>query len=124
MSAKEEAPQFQLDILKWLVVFALIFGGVYANSVYSDQVDLLYRVIALLVGGLVAAFIAVQTEKGHSFWNLLKDSQLELRKVVWPTRPETNQTTLLVVVVVIITAIILWGLDTFFGWIASNIIGS
>ena len=124
MSTKEESPQFQLDSLKWLVVVALILGGAYANSVYSEQVDLLYRVIALVIGGVVTAFIAVQTEKGHAFWNLLKDSQLELRKVVWPTRPETNQTTLLVVIVVIITAIILWGLDTFFGWIASNIIGS
>ena len=47
----------------------------------------------------------------------------EALRVVWPTRQERNQTTLMVVVVVLIMSMILWGLDTFFGWIASLVIG-
>ena len=43
--------------------------------------------------------------------------------MVWPTRQETTQTTLVVVVVVVVMALILWGLDTFLGWIASMLIG-
>jgi len=54
---------------------------------------------------------------------LLKEARIEIRKVVWPTRPETIQTTLIVVAVVLVMALILWGLDTFLGWIISQFIG-
>lgn len=123
MSAKIETAEFRLDGLKWLVVVALVLGGAIANSYYSAEFPILYRVIALLLIGAVACFVAVNTAKGHSFWELLKASQLEIRKVVWPTRQETIQTTLIVVAVTIVTAIILWGLDSFFGYLASLVIG-
>ncbi len=123
MSAKIETAEFRLDGLKWLVVVALVLGGAFANSYYSAEFPVLYRVLALVALGVVACAVAVNTAKGHSFWGLLKASQVEIRKVVWPTRQEQIQTTLLVVVVVLIAAIILWGLDSLFGYIASLIIG-
>ena len=49
--------------------------------------------------------------------------QIEVRKVVWPTRQETIQTTLIVVVMVIIVAIILWLLDMFLGWSIGLLMG-
>jgi preprotein translocase subunit SecE len=36
---------------------------------------------------------------------------MEVRKVVWPTRQETLQTTLVVIVMVLILAIIMWLFD-------------
>ncbi len=123
MSAKTGAAVYRLDSLKWLLVVLLVAAGVWANSYFSDQVALLYRVLGLVVGGVLVAFVAVNTAKGAAFWGLVKESQLEVRKVVWPTREETNQTTLIVVAVVFVMALILWGLDTFLGWIASLIIG-
>ena len=54
---------------------------------------------------------------------LMHGAYNEALRVVWPTRQERNQTTLMVVVVVLIMSMILWGLDTFFGWIASIVIG-
>lgn len=123
MNAKAEAADFQLDGLKWLVVIALVIGGAVANTLYAAEFPILYRVIGLLVLGIAACFVAVKTAKGHAFWELLKASQVEIRKVVWPTSQETIQTTLVVVVVVIIAAVILWGLDSLFGFIASKIIG-
>lgn len=123
MNTKAESPQFRLDGLKWLVIVAGVIGAAFANSYFADDVALLYRVLALLVAGAVLCFIAVNTAKGYSFWELVKSAQVELRKVVWPTRPETNQTTLMVLVVVFIAALILWGLDAFFGWLASQVIG-
>ena len=122
MSTQVESSEFKLDGLKWLVVIAIVFGGAFANSYYSE-IGLLYRVLALVALGLMAAFIAVQTAKGNAFWSLLKAAQVEVRKVVWPTAQETHQTTLIVLVVVVITALILWGLDTLFGYLASLIIG-
>ena len=123
MNAKVEEKEFQLDSLKWLLVVAIVIGGAVANSYYSDQIDLIYRVIALLLFGGVAEFVSVNTAKGYAFWNLLKAAQVEVRKVVWPSREETTRTTLVVVAFVIFMAVVLWGLDTGLGFVASKIIG-
>ena len=48
--------------------------------------------------------------------NFLREVRDELRKVVWPTREETVQTTLVVMIVVTVVAIALWLLDMFLGW--------
>ena len=122
MSAAKEEKQSQLDGLKWLLVAALLGGAVYGNYYYSAE-SLLYRVLVLVVVAAIAAFIALQTSKGHAFWALLKGDYTESRRVVWPTRQERNQTTLMVVAVVLLMSLILWGLDSLFGWLASMIIG-
>ena len=115
--------QTRFDWAKWIVVVGLVAAGVIANQVYSDQLQLYYRVPALLVGAVVALFIAAQTAKGAAFWNLLKESLVEVRRVVWPSVQETHQTTLIVLVTVVIMMIILWILDSLFGWVASLILG-
>ncbi len=122
MNTKTEAKEYSMDPLKWLLVLGLIAVGVVGNSHFSAE-PLLYRVLGLLVVAAVAILIALQTEKGAGLWRLLRESMVEVRKVVWPSRQETNQTTLIVIAVVIVMSIILWLLDTFFGWIASLIIG-
>ncbi len=122
MNAKVETKEFRLDGLKWLLVVLLVAAGVVGNSYYSD-VAVLYRVLALLVGGMAAAFVAVNTAKGSAFWNLLTEARTEFRRVVWPSRQEVNQTTLIVVAVVVVMSIVLWALDSLLGWLASLIIG-
>lgn len=122
MSVKSNNNAYPLNWLRWLVVIAIVAGGIVANSIYGD-VPLIYRVLAMLVLAAVALFVAVNTEQGSAVWDVVKESQTEVRKVVWPTRQETNQTTLIVVVLVIITGFILWGLDSLLGWLASLIIG-
>ena len=117
-----EAAEGRLDSLKWIVVLALVAGGVYGNSYYGDQ-PILYRVLALVVLALIAGWVASLTQKGGDFLTLVKGSRTEIRKVVWPTRQETTQTTLIVFVFVIITGLILWGLDCVLGWLASLILG-
>ena len=111
-----------LDWLKWLVVVALLAGGVYGNWYYQDE-SLLVRVVALITLAIVSALIAVQTERGRGNWSLMKEARIEVRRVVWPTNQETTQTTLVVIVLVFIFALILWGLDSLLGWAISSIIG-
>ena len=118
----EAAEGSRLDSVKWVVVAIIVGAGVYGNSYFSDE-SLLYRVLGLLALGLVAGFIALQTSQGVAFWNLTKDSRTEIRKVVWPTRQETVQTTLIVVGFVLLVALMLWGLDSFLGWLVSLAIG-
>ena len=122
MNASAESQSGSLDGLKWLVVIALLAAGIGGNVYYADQ-SLLYRVIGLIAIALVAAFVAVQTVQGAAFWKLAKEARTEIRKVVWPTRQENTQTTLIVVAFVLVTALILWGLDTFLGWLVSLAIG-
>ena len=122
MNAKVEVNEYPLNWLRWLIVVVLVAVGVVGNS-YYDDLGLLYRVVALLALGLLTLWVAVNTAQGSAIWGTVKESQTEIRKVVWPTRQETNQTTLIVVVLTIIMAIILWGLDTLLGWVASLIIG-
>ena len=111
-----------LDWLKWLVVAALLGGGVYGNWYYGDE-SLLIRVVALIAVALLAGFIAIQTERGRNTWTLVKEARSEIRRVVWPSNQETTQTTLVVLVLIVIFALILWGLDSLLGWIVSSVIG-
>ena len=122
MNANTEVNAGGLDSLKWLVVVLLLAAGIGGNFYYAEY-SLLYRVLGLLVLAFVAAFVAVQTAQGAAFWKLAKEARTEIRKVVWPTRQETTQTTLIVVAFVIVMALILWGLDTLLGWLVSLAIG-
>jgi preprotein translocase subunit SecE len=63
------------------------------------------------------------TAKGQAFLQLLKDANIERRKVVWPTRQETTQTTMIVVAVVVVVGLALWGLDTLLGWLVKLLVG-
>ena len=123
MNTTADSPQYKLDGLKWLCVAAIIAAGTVGNAYYSEEIPILYRVLAMVVMGAVAAFIALQTAKGSAFWALLQSARIEMRKVVWPTKPEANQTTMMVLVVVFVMAMILWGLDALVGKIASFILG-
>lgn len=122
MNAKTEAPATRFDLFKWILVALIVAGGIIANSYYSD-VSLAYRVPALVVAALVALGVAATTAKGGALLGLLRESIVEVRKVVWPTVQETHQTTLIVIIVVLVMAVILWALDSLLGWIASLILG-
>ena len=122
MNTKVESGETRMDGLKWIVVIALVFGGAYANYHFGSQ-PMLYRVLGMIVIGAIAAFVAVNTAKGQAFWTLVKEAQIEVRKVVWPTTTETNQTTALVGVVVIIAALFLWVVDWLIGQVARLVLG-
>ena len=108
MSAENDAKTSPLDWFKWLVVTALLGGAVVGNYMYSDF-PILYRVLGVVALMLAGLGLAVTTEKGAAFWQLLKEANIERRKVVWPTRQETTQTTLIVVAFVFVAALVLWG---------------
>ncbi len=110
MSEKTEKQSNPMDMLKWLVVFALLAGLVTANTMYGE-ISVLYRALVAVAVVVIAGFIAATTEKGSTFLNFAKESRLEVRKVVWPTRQEANQTTLIVLAATLVMALVLWGID-------------
>ena len=91
---------------------AAAIGGFY----YFDDQATWIRVIGLLVALLVAGMIALQTQLGKAAWTFRREAVIEMRKVVWPTRKETAQTTMVVLAVVMIVAVLLWLLDMFLAW--------
>ena len=118
----EATAQSPLDMLKWLVVAVIVAGGIFGNWYYGYQ-PLLFRVMGLLALAAVAVFVAGQTDKGRSIWTLMKEARGEIRRVIWPKREETVQTTVIVLVLVLIFALILWLLDSGLSWIVSALIG-
>lgn len=112
----------KLDILKLVVALAILISAIAAFYIYSDQSQLL-RVVGLLAAGGVSIAIALRTEKGRTLWAFIQDAQVEVRKVVWPTRQETVQTTIIVIIAVIVFAIILGSLDWGLGWAIEQVIG-
>ncbi|TEB74710.1 preprotein translocase subunit SecE [Pseudomonas aeruginosa] len=122
MNAKAEAKESRFDLLKWLLVAVLVVVAVVGNQYFSAQ-PILYRVLGILVLAVIAAFLALQTAKRQAFFSLAKEARVEIRKVVWPSRQETTQTTLIVVAVVLVMALLLWGLDSLLGWLVSMIVG-
>lgn len=86
---------------------------------YFDPLQLgkdLYKVLVLLLGLIVAIFIFLKSEQGSRLIVFLKETRIELRKVVWPTKDETIKTTGMIMIAVVIVAIFLWIVDAFFTW--------
>jgi len=114
MSVKAESQGSALDLVKNIVAIALVFAAIAGFYIYSEA-SFLYRVLGLVAVFLVAAGIALTTSSGKGLLGFMKNARLEVRKMVWPTRVETIQTTLMVVVIVVILAIFLGLIDKLLG---------
>lgn len=121
MKAKVETQSDKLDAVKWVLVVALVALAVGGN-LYFSAAPLLYRVVGVVALLAVAAFVFMQTAKGEQFLLLAKEARTEIRKVVWPTRPETTQTTLIVLAAVALVALLLWLIDSLLSWIIKSLI--
>ena len=111
------------DLAKWIVAFAILASGIAGFYYWSDE-SLLLRVIGLLILTAAAVFVAGQTEKGRAAWDFVREAHTEVRKVVWPTRKETTQTTLIVIAMVGLVAVIMWILDGLFAWLVKQLLGT
>ena len=122
MNAKTENQTTGADKAKWAAVAVLFVAGLVANSYYGD-IALPLRVIGWIVlfGALLG--IATLTTQGKRAIVFSKDARIELRKVVWPNRQETLQTTVMVVICVTIMGILLWGLDSILLWVVGFLTG-
>lgn len=122
MNSEAEAASSSLDSVK-LVGALLLFIGSLGAYYFFAEASWVVRVLGLVAAGIVALLIASQTAQGRSILDYLKDTQIEVRKVVWPTREETVQTTGVVIVVVVVTGVFLWLLDVALGWLTRWLMG-
>ncbi|CRI66161.1 putative Preprotein translocase secE subunit [Thiocapsa sp. KS1] len=110
MNSRAEARGAGLDTAKLAIAALLLVSGIFAFY-FFEGLSVLLRVIGLLVISGGAAVVALQTERGRALWQFMSDARMEVRKVVWPSRQETLQTTLIVIVMVLVVGIILWLFD-------------
>ena len=110
------------NYFRWSVGLVLIAIAIYGNSYYSLE-PLLYRVLGVLVLLGLSTVVLLTTIEGKEALKLILESRTEIRRVVWPSRPETTQTTLIVIVAITIAGLILWGLDSLFGWATASLLG-
>ena len=119
---KHEASNNRFDLALWLVVVAIILGGVYANTQFVSVSVLIRAIAGIAIAGL-AIGIALQTERGRATWELAKEARVEVRRVIWPNRQELTQTTIIVVIAVIVVGLLLWCIDSLFSWGVQSVIG-
>ena len=110
------------NYIRWFLGIAIIGLAVYGNA-YFAQEALLYRVLGVIVVSALGLFVLSTTVEGRESLKIVLESRTEIRRVVWPTRTETTQTVLIVVVAIFVCALVLWGLDSLFGWFMANLLG-
>lgn len=103
------------DNIKLIVAVVLMMAAIALFYTYSEYSTLL-RVLGLLATVGISLFIASKTAIGSTVLSYIGDTNVEVRKVVWPTRQETLQTTLVVILMVMLVALMLWGIDSLLGW--------
>jgi preprotein translocase subunit SecE len=111
-----------LDTVKLVAAIAILVGGIVAFYTLGAYPLAVRWVIVLATFG-AGVFVALQSVQGREFWHFVQGSRVELRKVMWPTRQESLQTTLIVIVAVFVMAIFFWFLDWILGAITRALTG-
>ena len=101
-----------LNTLLWILVAvffaAAAIGNVYFQKVYSLPI----RVVGVVIALVIAFAFATITNQGTKARTFFSEAKVEGRKVVWPTRAETRQTTLIVIAVTVLTSLFFWAIDS------------
>src|SRR5690625_5661499 len=108
----------------WIRGLLIAAAGISAFYEFAVQVIAPVRALGMLAAIVVGALVVSKTVRGRDFFLFLKEADVERRKVVWPTRNETLQTTLVVIVITLIVAFLLFLMDAVFGWVVRHLIGS
>jgi len=104
------------------VAIALLIAGIAAFYLLDTLPD--WKRWSIAGVGLVAAIgVFALSPMGRRFWQFILDSRVELRKVVWPNRQETLQTTGVVLFVIVVAGAFFWVLDLLLAWITRMLSG-
>ena len=122
MAKEADMQQVAADKAK-LIVAGTVLVISFVLFYYFAEESFLYRLLGIVSGFLVAVGLFFTTVPGRATSSFLLTARTELRKMVWPTKPETLQTTLIVFIVVMIVALFLWVIDRLLSWFMQWLIG-
>ena len=109
------------DKIKFTLALVILAAGVVGFYLLSEQAMIL-RVLAVLVGLALAATVAWKTEQGQRFFVFASEAMVEAKKVVWPSRKETMQTTGMVFAFVVVMAVFLYLTDKSLEWVLYDLV--
>jgi preprotein translocase subunit SecE len=110
------------DKIQIVIAVAILIAGLAAFYALSDK-PMIARVGALLGGFVLAGLVGWFSAPGREFAVYAKESVDEAKKVVWPTRKETMQSTGVIFVFVFVMALFLWVVDWSLTFVISKFIG-
>jgi len=122
MNAKTDTGASARDKLLLVIASALIVGGVVAFYYFADLATVI-RALMVLAGTVGGIAVAMLSAPGKELWSFIVGSRIEVRKMVWPNRQETMQTTGAVLVFVLVMGVFFWGLDLLLLWATRLITG-
>jgi preprotein translocase subunit SecE len=111
-----------LDTAKIFLAAAILIGSIVGYYYYGNE-PVVLRAIGVLVAFALAMWVALQSAQGQTLWRFIQGSRVELRKVVWPTREETIQTTGIVLLFATIMGVFFLLLDLFLRWVTGFVTG-
>ena len=114
-NSKTEQDKSSSGVMMVALAGVIALAGVCAFSLLSDQ-SLLVRLAALIGGLVLAVVVAYMSPAGKRFIAYGTESYDELRRVVWPTRKETLNSTGMVIAFVVIIAVFLFLVDKIIEW--------
>jgi preprotein translocase subunit SecE len=115
----EDQPTF-VDTAKLALAVGILVASI-VGYYYFPTAPIALRALGVLVAFVLAAWVALQSVQGQSIWKFIQASRVELRKVVWPTREETIQTTIAVLIFAVIMGVFFWLLDYFLLFVSTKI---
>jgi preprotein translocase subunit SecE len=98
------------DKVKLAVAAVLVLAGIGGFYQLSSSAAVL-RLASVLAGVLAGAAVAWFTALGQQLITFSREAVTETKKVVWPTRKESLQTTATVFAFVVLMAVFLWITD-------------
>jgi preprotein translocase subunit SecE len=110
-----------VDKIKLAVAVALVAAGIAGYYLLSAQ-SILLRILAVIAGIVAGIAVAWASAPGQEFAAFARESLAEVKKVVWPTRKETMQTTAAVFAFVVVMAVFLWVSDKTLEWMLYDLI--
>jgi preprotein translocase subunit SecE len=109
------------DKIKFVLALLLVVAGVGAFYLLAEQA-LVLRILAVAAGVIAAGVVYGRTAAGQRLVVLGRESLQEARKVVWPSRKETIQTTAMVFAFVVVMALFLFLTDKSLEWVMYDLI--
>jgi preprotein translocase subunit SecE len=110
-----------IDKVKLAIAVVLVGAGIWGYY-WLSETALILRILAVVAGIAAGAVVAWFSTPGREFAVFASESVAEGKKVVWPTRKETMQTTAAVFAFVVVMAIFLWISDKTLEWVLYDLI--
>ena len=109
------------DKIKLVVAAGFVVAGI-AGYYWLAGSSILLRILSVIAGIAAGVAVAWMSAPGREFVVFARESLAEVKKVVWPTRKETMQTTAAVFAFVVVMAVFLWLTDKTLEWALYDLI--